>query len=206
MTALHACLSCLLDFPTTAVRPTYIFCRDKTFVLTNICHGKHNFVATSLFLSRLLSRQTFVTTKILCHNKHNFAATKLLSRQKWYLWQPSPMLLLQSRAESGSHRSLDDKDTLPRAHTGHLAGANCMSGAADLHTPCRPGRSSRRSPRRPWPWGCRGCRKWRSHRPPVRIRDGRRCSHTWGTCTGAPRPSWSSPGPSANTRSLRTSP
>ena len=77
------------------------YCHDKTFVMTNICHSKHNFVATSLLLSwqthvmkkyachnnkivmtnTCLTRQIFVTTKIFCRNKHNFVRTNILSWQ-----------------------------------------------------------------------------------------------------------------------------
>jgi len=41
---------------------------------------------------KLLSRQIFVATNIiLSREKHVFVATKLLSQQKLYLWQLSPM-------------------------------------------------------------------------------------------------------------------
>ena len=58
----------------------FLFCRDKTFVTTNIWRDKHNFVATTVLLrqayfcrdkTRLLSRQTGV-----CREKHVFVATK----------------------------------------------------------------------------------------------------------------------------------
>ena len=62
--------------------------------------------ATSIILDTCLSRQktSFVATNV-CLTKHNFVATKVLSqqayfsntclsRQKWYLWQLPPMILL----------------------------------------------------------------------------------------------------------------
>ena len=48
---------------------TKYFCRDKSFVTTNICRDKHNFVSTSI----LLSRQTRI-----CRDKHVFVATKMI--------------------------------------------------------------------------------------------------------------------------------
>ena len=59
------------------------FCHDKSFVTTNICSNKHNFVTT-----KLLSRQAhfcrdkhvFVATKhIFCHNKSMLVTTKLVT-------------------------------------------------------------------------------------------------------------------------------
>ena len=98
------------------------FCRDKqVFVATTIfCHGKHTFVISrdKDVATNVLSRQAyfcrdkqmFVATTIFCHDKHTvvatkdsffvatnnvFVATKLLSRQKWYLWQLLPMVILR---------------------------------------------------------------------------------------------------------------
>ena len=103
-----------------------IFCRNKTFVVTNICCDKHNFVAT-IFLTwqaffchdkRRIScdKMMFVATNICC-NKHvcccdksfvttsiflswqnkSFVLTKLLLQQKWYLWQLPPMIVYMVR-------------------------------------------------------------------------------------------------------------
>jgi len=98
-------------------------CRGNTFVATKLCLSQHTrqnclsrqpFVATNttkLCLSRqlfvvtnVLSRQnyvcldkhSFVATKdvfCVCRDKHVFVATKLLSREKLYLWQLSPMIV-----------------------------------------------------------------------------------------------------------------
>ena len=83
-----------------------IFCVDKTFVVTNICHNKHNFVVTKVLSWRTWfffcnKRHVFVATKVcllwqnFCCNKIMFFATKLcLSQQKWYLWQ-LPLMIPQ---------------------------------------------------------------------------------------------------------------
>ena len=98
----------------TFVVTKYMFCRDKhVFVVTkvslsrhNFCRDKHNFVTTKICLSRhvlsrpasfcrdkrgVLSRQTCG-----CRDKHVFVTTKLLSRQKLYLWQLTPMTCMSS--------------------------------------------------------------------------------------------------------------
>ena len=57
------------------------FCRGKTFVATNICRNKHNFVATKqAYFCR--DKHVFVATKhMFCHDKSMLVATKVLSRQ-----------------------------------------------------------------------------------------------------------------------------
>ena len=75
---------------------TKYFCRDKTFVVINICRDKHVFVEADILLSIQktkfvatkvsLSRQnfcrvqhTFVATKdVFCRDKHVFVATKII--------------------------------------------------------------------------------------------------------------------------------
>ena len=56
---------------------TKYFCRDETFVPTNICRVKHTFAATSIVLSR--QKKFFVATKVnlsrqnyVCRDKHSF--------------------------------------------------------------------------------------------------------------------------------------
>ena len=82
----------------------YIFCRGKTFIVTNICRNKHNFcrdkhvfcrnkrrllsrqstlVATKLLVSKhlvskLLSQQNYVSQQKFCRDKHTFVATKMI--------------------------------------------------------------------------------------------------------------------------------
>ena len=59
-------------------------CRDKhVLVATNICGGKHTFVATE---KRVLSRKTGV-----CGDKHLLVATTFVAK-KSYLWQLPPMI------------------------------------------------------------------------------------------------------------------
>ena len=66
-----------------------IFCVDKTFVVTNICHNKHNFVVT-----KVLSWRTcfFFATKDMCLLQRKYAccdktfvATKLCFSQQNYV-------------------------------------------------------------------------------------------------------------------------
>ena len=68
----------------------FLIYHNKTFVTTNICRDKHNFVMTINFFattSILLLRQntSFVMTKVclsrqkFCHDKHVFVMTKGLS-------------------------------------------------------------------------------------------------------------------------------
>ena len=67
--ATKACLS----------RQTY-FCRNKTFVATNICRDKHKsmLVATNT----CFSRQIFVAKKVLSRQKYFVATNIILSRQR----------------------------------------------------------------------------------------------------------------------------
>ena len=57
---------------------TKYFCCDKTFVMTNICHNKQVFVATTVLSWQ--AYKSFVATKIFyvtfCHNMHTFVMTK----------------------------------------------------------------------------------------------------------------------------------
>ena len=72
-----------------------IFCDDKTFVVTNICHNKHNFVVTKVLSWRTWffwqQKTCFVTTnmcllqrKYACCDK-TFVATKLCLLQQNYV-------------------------------------------------------------------------------------------------------------------------
>ena len=76
--------TCLLSWQKVYLSQQTYYCHDKTFVMTNICHNKHNFVATSL----LLSWQTCVCHKKIClsqqqncHGKCVFVMTNILSWQ-----------------------------------------------------------------------------------------------------------------------------
>ena len=66
-----------------------IFCSDKsmlvatTFVTTNICRYKHNFVATSILLSGQKTRFIATNTCLSRQRYACFVATKLLSRQNY---------------------------------------------------------------------------------------------------------------------------
>ena len=65
-------------------------CREKTFVATNIYRNKHNFVATSILLSRQKLCFVFVAKKsrdkhIICQEKHIFVALNIcLLRQNFW--------------------------------------------------------------------------------------------------------------------------
>ena len=64
---------------------TKYFCSEKTFVTTNICRDKHNFVATKV-LSRhayfCRDQHVFVATKhVFCSEKSMLVETELVSRQ-----------------------------------------------------------------------------------------------------------------------------
>ena len=65
-------------------------CRDKTFVVTELCLSWQNiFVAT-----KLLSWQIFFCNKhMFCRNKSFVVVPKVLLRQKWYLWQLLPTIV-----------------------------------------------------------------------------------------------------------------
>ena len=75
------------------------------FVVTKhvSCHDKHNFVATKnccdkpVFASKAHfcrdKRHVLLWQTCVCHDKHVFVVTEFFSRQKWYLWQLSPMIL-----------------------------------------------------------------------------------------------------------------
>ena len=73
------------------------FCGNKTFVTTNICRDKHNFVMTKCLSWQAYFchyKHMFVMTKhVFCHNKSTLVKTKLLSwqthvcRNKCLLWQ-----------------------------------------------------------------------------------------------------------------------
>ena len=80
--ATKACLSRSNFFPT-------YFCCDKTFVTTNICSDKHNFVAPNLLLlwqARVCcGKYLFLSWKALfCHSKHVFGSS--------CQWPPFPPL------------------------------------------------------------------------------------------------------------------
>ena len=68
--------------------------QNKSFVTTKVCLSGQNFscdkcmfVTTNIILSwQNLSQQAY-----FCCDKDVFVVTKLLSGQKWYLWQLSPM-------------------------------------------------------------------------------------------------------------------
>ena len=74
---------------------------------------KNVFVATKIFCR---NKHTFVTTKVL-RIKHTFVATKdvflCLSRQKWYLWQLPPMILISLRFLWTSSNTSTTKATEP---------------------------------------------------------------------------------------------
>ena len=81
----------------------YHFCRNKSFVTTNIClslQKNTSFVATKACLLRkifvttntCLSQQIFVATNIFCH-----AFAELLSWQKWSLWQFPLMVVIDQK-------------------------------------------------------------------------------------------------------------
>ena len=65
-------------------RQTY-FCRNKSFVATNIWRDIHNFVATNVNVCR--DKLTFVATNMcfFCRDKSMLVSTKLLSRQNFCL-------------------------------------------------------------------------------------------------------------------------
>ena len=78
--------------------------RQNIFVTTNICHNKHNFVATTFLLwqtrvcrdkTRLLSWQNYVSIIFVATN--NFAMTKVLSRQKTCFVMTNTCLSRQTR-------------------------------------------------------------------------------------------------------------
>ena len=79
-------------------RQNYVCC-DKYLSRNKFCREKHVLVAANIILSRqayfsrdkksVLSRQTLV-----CRTNPVFVATKLWARQKRYLWQLPPILLL----------------------------------------------------------------------------------------------------------------
>ena len=81
-------LSRQIFVPTNIILLQQKFCHSKhTFVAAKDvgCYNKHMFVVTKV----CMSRQTFVMTK-LCLSWQIFVTT----RQKWYLWQHPPMILL----------------------------------------------------------------------------------------------------------------
>ena len=63
---------------------TKYFCCDKTFVVTNICHDKHMFVAASILLS---------WQKTFCHNKRAFIAINI--SLSWQIFVMRKVLLQQ---------------------------------------------------------------------------------------------------------------
>ena len=84
----HTCLS----------QQTY-FCRNKSFVVTNICCDKHNFTATNILSLQAYfchDKHVFVSTKhIFCHDKSMLVATKLLSWQTQQIFVVTIVLLQQ---------------------------------------------------------------------------------------------------------------
>ena len=87
------------------LQQTYLCC-DKTFVATNICCHKHNFVTTKLLLWQAYfcgskhANMSFVKAKIYCCDKHNFVMTKAcLPRQKRCFVAPNMCLLWQKTCD-----------------------------------------------------------------------------------------------------------
>ena len=73
---------------------------------TNI--DKHNFTVTKV-LSRQAyfchnKRRVLLWQTCVCRDKQEFVLTKLLSRQKWYLWQLPPMILIAQGALQCKHQ------------------------------------------------------------------------------------------------------
>ena len=111
----HFCCNktCLLLKQKYACHEAY-FCRDKhMFVATKhvFWRDKSMLVMTKLLLhmtntfcqDKSCSKHTFVMTKdVFCHDKQNTQQTYMcLSRQKLYLWQLLPMILLMHSFSSG---------------------------------------------------------------------------------------------------------
>ena len=90
--------TCLLS------RQTYA-CRDKTFVTTNICNDKHNFVATNTCLSRqnyasiiFVATNTCLSRQIFYCDKHDFVATSILLLRQRTCFVGTKMILLAAPA------------------------------------------------------------------------------------------------------------
>ena len=104
----------------------HIFCHDKsmlaatkhvsshTFVLTNICRDKHNFVAKSLLLSQqmcLLRQNTFFVATKVCLSQQNFCCdgqVLLLLRQKYFV--ATSKILSRQKFWRGKHTFVVTKD------------------------------------------------------------------------------------------------
>ena len=79
--------NCLSRQPFVATNTTKLCLSRQLFVVTNVL-SRQNYVC--------LDKHSFVATKdvfCVCRDKHVFVATKLLSREKLYLWQLSPMIV-----------------------------------------------------------------------------------------------------------------
>ena len=84
MTTFLTCQCCSLSLAGAAT--------SIIFVATKVCLSRQTFFCPEKLLS---GRTYFCCDKtVFCSDKHVFVAKKSLSRQKLYLWQLSPMLVL----------------------------------------------------------------------------------------------------------------